>query len=166
MFKEINIRDLKVSPVKLIADDWALLTAGTPDKWNTMTVSWGTVGELWGKDVVCCFVRPQRHTFKFMEDSEYFTMSFFGEKDKDALKFCGSHSGKDVDKAAETGLVPMTIDNAVSFEQAKIIIVCKKMAFGEIDPKGFIDENIDNNYANKDYHKMYIGSIEKVLIFD
>ncbi|MEG1835985.1 MAG: flavin reductase [Oscillospiraceae bacterium] len=166
MFNEINIRDLKVSPVKLIADDWSLLTAGDKTEWNTMTVSWGTVGELWGKDVVCCFVRPQRYTFEFMEKSEYFTLSFFSEENKDALKFCGSHSGKDCDKAKKSNLTPMYLDNAVSFEQSKIVFVCKKMAFQDLNPNGFIDESIKGNYTNKDYHRMYVGSIEKVLIFN
>lgn len=62
MFKEINVRELDRSPIQMISDDWALLTAGKEDDWNTMTVSWGGVGELWGKDVVFVFVRPQRYT--------------------------------------------------------------------------------------------------------
>lgn len=37
---EINIRDLKENAVKLINDDWALLSAGDENGWNTMTVSW------------------------------------------------------------------------------------------------------------------------------
>ena len=67
MFKEINVRELDRSPIQMISDDWALLTAGKEGDWNTMTVSWGGVGELWGKDVVFVFVRPQRYTLEFME---------------------------------------------------------------------------------------------------
>lgn len=69
MFKEINVRELDRSPIQMISDDWALLTAGKEGDWNTMTVSWGGVGELWGKDVVFVFVRPQRYTLEFMENT-------------------------------------------------------------------------------------------------
>lgn len=77
MFKEINVRELDRSPIQMISDDWALLTAGKEGDWNTMTVSWGGVGELWGKDVVFVFVRPQRYTLEFMEKYDEFTLSFF-----------------------------------------------------------------------------------------
>ncbi len=77
MFKEINVRELDRSPIQMISDDWALLTAGKEDDWNTMTVSWGGVGELWGKDVVFVFVRPQRYTLEFMEKYDEFMFLFF-----------------------------------------------------------------------------------------
>ena len=58
----MTIKELKENPVKLIADDWALVSAGTPEDWNTLTVSWGGIGELWGRDVAFIFIRPQRYT--------------------------------------------------------------------------------------------------------
>ena len=53
-------------------------------------------------------------------------------------------------------------DGTVTFEQAEYTLVCRKMAGQFLDPAGFIDGAIENNYANKDYHKMYIGEILKV----
>lgn len=47
-----------------------------------MTVSWGGLGELWGKDVAFIFIRPQRYTYEFIERENYFTMSFFGGEQK------------------------------------------------------------------------------------
>lgn len=163
MYKEINIRDLPQSPVKMIADDWALLTVGEKDNWNTMTVSWGGVGELWGKDVVFCFVRPQRYTYEFIENTNNFTLSFFGGKYKKELGICGSKSGRNTDKAAETGFKPIAAGNGVSFEEADVIIICKKIARQEMTPQGFLADDIMKWY-NNDYHISYVGSIEKVLI--
>ena len=99
-FKEINIRQIDQSAVKLINDEWALITAGSEEKWNTMTVSWGGLGELWGRDAAFIFIRPQRYTREFIEKSEFFTLSFFGGKNKKELSLCGSKSGRDIDKAA------------------------------------------------------------------
>lgn len=164
MFCETNIKSLKASPVKMIADDWALLTAGDIKDFNTMTVSWGGVGELWSREVAFVFVRPQRYTYEFMEKSDRFTLSFFGGDCKKELGVCGSKSGRDIDKCAETGLVPIEADGSVTFTQAKTVLVCKKIAFQDLDPSGFLDPSIMDTYTLQDYHRMYVGAIEKVLI--
>ena len=163
--KEINIKELKESVVSLFDDRWALITAGTEENWNTMTASWGAMGELWNKDVCFCFIRPQRYTYEFTEREEYFTLSFFSEEYKKALTFCGRNSGRDVDKAKETGLTPKATDGTITFEEAEIVLVCKKLAFQDIKPDGFIDLSIDSTcYPAKDYHRMYIGEIVKCYV--
>ena len=106
-FKEISVYDIQDNPFKLIADDWMLITAGNLQKFNTMTASWGALGELWNKKVAFCFVRPTRHTRAFMDAADTFTLTFFDEKYREALDFCGHHSGSKVDKIAKTGLTPI-----------------------------------------------------------
>ncbi len=158
--QKIDIKALQGNAVSLFDDKWCLITAGTPDSYNTMTASWGAMGELWNKDVCFIFIRPQRYTKEFVEREEYFTLSFFGEEYKKALTFCGRYSGRDYDKAKETGLTPMAIDGSMSFEESETVIVCKKIAQQDIDPDGFIDKDIDpKNYPTKDYHTMYIGEV-------
>ena len=102
--KEINVRDIKESVVKLIANDWALLTAKDGEGCNPMTVSWGGIGELWGKDTATVYVRESRYTKRLIDNEKYFSLCFFNDTEKDALKFCGSKSGRDFDKIKETGL--------------------------------------------------------------
>ncbi len=164
MKKEISIRDLDCNFIKMISEDWALLTSGTADNFNTMTVSWGGVGELWGKDVGFVFVRPQRYTYEFIERNGYFSLSFFGGEFKKELGICGSRSGRDIDKTEATGFTPVELENAVDFEQAKITIVMKKLAYQDISPKGFLDDSIMKNYANNDFHRIYVGEITKCYI--
>lgn len=156
---KIDMKEWNDNPFKAVGDDWMLITAGTMDKWNTMTASWGTMGILWGKQVAFCFVRPTRHTYGFMEESDTFTLSFFPDGYRDALNYCGSHSGRDVDKAAETGLKPIDFDGGVSFEQARVVLVCKKIYFDDFDPAKFLDPSIEGCYPKKDYHRLYIGEI-------
>lgn len=160
-FKEINVRDIKQSAVKLISDDWALVTASADGVTNTMTVSWGGMGELWGKDVVFIFIRPQRYTYELLEKSDVFSMSFFGGEYKKELGYCGKNSGRNGDKFEATGLKAVELDGVAAVEQAEYNFICKKIAFQDMDPKGFTDESIENNY-NGDYHRVYIGEIVKV----
>ena len=157
---KINIKELQENAVSMFDDKWCLITAGTKEGYNTMTASWGAMGELWNKDVCFIFIRPQRYTLEFTEREEYFTLSFFSEEYKKALAFCGRNSGRDCDKAKETGLTPMEIDGSMSFEESQTVIVCKKLFYQDIDPKGFTDKTIDGVcYPEKDYHRMYVGEV-------
>ena len=163
-FKQIDIRQWKESAVKAISDDWALVTAGTPDAYNTMTVSWGGIGEIWGKDAAFVFIRRSRYTMQFVEGNDRFTICFFAPAYKKALAFCGSKSGRDFDKAAETGLTPAFDADAPYFKEASVVLQCRKMGKYELTPDGFLDTAIADNYANGDYHRMFIGEIESVLV--
>lgn len=164
-FHEIDIREITKSPVQSIGDEWALITAGNEEKCNTMTVSWGGLGVMWGKPVAFIFIRPQRYTYEFIEKCDRLSVSFFGGEYKKELGVCGAKSGRDIDKFAETGLTP-AFENGVPFiEQAETAFICKKLACQDIDPEGFIDTEIDSKwYPAKDYHRMYVCEIEKVLV--
>ncbi len=105
--RAFDIRTWNDNPWSTIADRWMLITAGNIGSWNTMTASWGGFGRLWNRDVAFVFVRPTRHTFAFMESSDLFSLCFFGEEHRKMLAICGSVSGRDCDKAALTGLVPL-----------------------------------------------------------
>jgi flavin reductase (DIM6/NTAB) family NADH-FMN oxidoreductase RutF len=145
---------------ELIGKKWMLITAGKPGSYNTMTASWGAAGVLWSKNVCFCFVRPGRHTRIFLEREESFTLSFFGEEHREALNLCGTKSGRDTDKAKETGLTPVQSPcGSVYFSEAELVIECRKIYFHDIDPKNFLDPSIGGNYPKKDYHRMYVGEI-------
>ena len=163
--KEISVREVKENFVKLIASDWALLTAKDGEGCNPMTVSWGGVGELWGKDTATVYVRESRYTKGLMDKENYFSLCFFGGRHKDALAFCGSKSGRDYDKVKETGLTPVYDEAAPYFEEATLVLICRKEARLFLDENSFTDENIMTKcYSDHDIHYIYFGEIEKVLI--
>lgn len=162
--KRISPNEISQNPFELIDDDWFLLSAGDVDSFNTMTASWGGMGVLWNKPVVFCFVRPQRYTYKFMESNKLFTMSFFEDRYRDALSLCGKVSGRQTDKMKATGLKPFgSPEGSIFYEQAKLMIECRKLYFSDITPENFLVNGIDANYPKKDYHRMYIGEIISVF---
>ena len=164
MFLEIDIRDVKKNMLKAISDEWMLISAGNEKKSNMMTASWGLTGELWFRDVAICFIRPQRYTLGFVEENDTFALSFFGTEQKQALSFCGSKSGRDYDKIKETGLTPVYSDGTVYYEEAKLVLICKKIAVSEVKPEQIIEKSIiDRCYPEKDFHKIFVGEIIKVL---
>ena len=126
--KLIDCRDIAENPFTLIGNDWALLSAGTPESFNMMTVSWGQVGVLWNKNVATAYVRPQRYTRGFIDQNEIFTLSFFGEEQRDLLKLCGSKSGRDIDKMHLSGLTPEFHGGAVCSAKSSTSANLKKRA--------------------------------------
>ena len=163
LFKSADPDSLTDNFFKEIHKDWMLITAGDSDHFNTMTASWGTMGILWNKRIAICFIRPTRFTYQFAEKSPFFTLSFFDSEYQDALSFCGCNSGRNVDKIAATGLKPVeTPDGNITFMQSRLVFECRKLYADMIRNENFIDTGLVNlHYPRKDYHKFYIGEIEK-----
>ncbi len=165
MLEEIDVLKLDQSAARLIGSDWMLISAGNLEEYNTMTAAWGSLGFLWKMPVATIFIRPQRYTYSFVEKSDYFSLCFFKEEHRDILNYCGKVSGRDVDKAKETGLKTIAYQNkTVYFEQASLVMICRKIYFQDLQPKHFLDASIEKLYPTQDYHRMYIGEIEKTLI--
>jgi flavin reductase (DIM6/NTAB) family NADH-FMN oxidoreductase RutF len=162
-WNEIKPEMLTDNPFTLIGKDWMLITAGTTDTYNTMTASWGGLGVLWERKVAFCFIRPTRYTYEFMEKSDMYSLSFFEEQHRKVLTFCGSHSGRDMDKIKGAGLTPKKDDGVVYFDEARLVLVCRKIYFQDIMPDRFLDQKINEMYPQKDYHRMYVGEIVKCL---
>ncbi|MBR4628507.1 MAG: flavin reductase [Ruminococcus sp.] len=165
-FRKTELSKLSFDPFAKIGKEWMLVSAGKPGSFNTMTASWGQVGVLWSRNVLTCYIRPNRYTFGFIEKEELFTASFFSEKYRSALSFCGSHSGRDCDKMKETGLTPVEIGGSTGFEEADIVLVCRKLYSYDLEEKGFLtDDGIaEQNYSSAPYHRAYIAEIVGVYV--
>jgi len=142
---------------------WALLTAGDKDKFNTMTISWGGLGTLWNKPVATVYVRTSRYTNEFMKDNDYFTVSFYPEEYKKTLGVLGSKSGRDMDKIHESGLTPKEVENGITFAEAEVTLVCRKLISQRLEPDNMIPEIAKQFYENEAQHDMYVGEVVAIL---
>ena len=152
----------------LIGKGWMLITAKGRDEQgndvvNTMTASWGGLGFLWHRPVAFCFVRPQRYTYTFTEQAERFSLTFFDEKYRDALRLCGTKSGRELDKFAATGLTPIEVDGVPAIAQARLTLICRKLYADDLRENGFLDQTLLKNYTADDYHRVYVVEIEQIL---
>lgn len=128
--KKIEVSELTDNVFTTIGKEWMLVTAGTKDKYNMMTASWGCLGWLWNKPVAVMFVRPERYTHELIEQGDNVSLVFLGnsEEARKAYAFCGSKSGRDHDKAAECGLTPVaTPDGHMTFGEARLTLECRKL---------------------------------------
>lgn len=158
-----DIRQFNADVFTLFDRDWALLTAGTPGDYNTMTISWGQLGTLWRLPVATVFVKPVRYTHEFMDRHEYFTVSFYPESSRPAMNILGSRSGRDGDKVAQAGLTPVAIAQSVTFKEAKVTLLCKKILCQDIDPANVPADAMRTFYENEAPHTIYIGEVLKIV---
>lgn len=140
----------------------AFLTARSGEKINTMTISWGNIGFEWKKPIFTVLVRKSRYTHEFIENSKEFTVSIpMDDKMESALMFCGTKSGRNVDKISQSGL---------KLEQGEIVKVpvigncgyiyeCRVVYKQDMD-LDLVDGNImKSTYPDDDKHTIYYGEI-------
>ena len=163
-FKTFLQQNFQGNPFEMLDKEWMLVTAGAIGDYNTMTASWGGFGFIWNKPVMMTVVRLSRYTLEFMEKYDYFTCSFYPEKYREALNICGEKSGRDVDKAKETGLTPVAVPGlaAVTFNEARLTLVMRKLLHQDLSEQAYTDREVySGNYPDGDIHRMFIGAIEQ-----
>ena len=166
-FKVIKPSEIEGNPFKLIGSDWMLVTAEHDHKVNTMTASWGGLGVMWNMNVAYIVLRPSRYTKVFVDAADTFSLSFLDSSFRKKLNYLGTVSGRDEPKIDKSGLTVVHAGTGKHttpyFEEARLVLICRKLYHQVYDPAGFIDPAIANNYPIKDYHSFYIGEITQVL---
>lgn len=163
-FIEINPNDFNISPFKLIGKDWMLIVAGDKNKTNMMTASWGGLGVMWNKNVSYVVIRPQRYTKEFIDRFNTFSLCFFDESYRKTLSYIGTTSGRNEDKIKNSELTLDFFNETPIFNEAKNVIICKKLYAQNYDPTLFIDKKIDSQwYPENDYHTLYISEVVNIL---
>ncbi len=164
--KIITPNELETRIHHLWGEQWLLLTSGdfAAGDFNTMTVAWGSLGVMWGKPFAQVVVRYSRYTFGFMEKYDTFTLSAFPEAHRKQVLLLGSKSGRDSDKIAESGLTPIAAAKvaAPAFDEAELVIECRKTYWQDMNPAHFIDPDIEEQYKDRDYHRIYFGEVVAV----
>lgn len=158
--KQIEANTLTFNPFEKLSKQWALVSAGSLDKFNMMTVSWGAVGVIWGKPSATVYIRHSRYTKEFVDAGDTFVLTFLKDGHRDALNTLGSKSGRDMDKMKDSGLTPAAVPGGVTFDEAELVLVCRKRYVQDMPKENFVNqETLDKWYADQNYHTMYIGEI-------
>lgn len=139
-----------------------LVAVDDHDRPNAMTIGWLQIGTVWSRPVCHVLVRPSRYTHRCIAHSGAFTVNVPLGTMAEELAFCGSRSGRDVDKFAELSLqiipgtkvrVPLLPGCAVAYE-------CRVAARAALTPEGLLDEGIRSKYYPRgDFHTLFFGEI-------
>ena len=143
--------------------EWALVTSGTINDHNSMTISWGSMGTIWNKEVVTIYIKPIRYTHTYIESNDMFVVSFFSKEYKKALSIMGSRSGRDVNKDELADLTPIEYKGVTLYKEAHTSFICKKIYQNELDINFIPEEHINTYYKEEAPHTMYIGEIIEII---
>lgn len=165
----MEIRDFHTDIFNLFDRRWALVTAGTPDRFNAMTISWGSMGTIWGspgsgRPIITVYIHPKRYTYGILNESDRFTVSFFPEEERKNLLLMGSRSGRDGDPLKGSSLKPAEKDGFVVYPEAEYNFLCHKLYQQTLD-KTSVPADITAMFYGKteEAHRMYIGEVLRVL---
>jgi Conserved protein/domain typically associated with flavoprotein oxygenases, DIM6/NTAB family len=164
-YKQLSPDKIPGNIIKMLNEDWMIITAGTDEKFNMMTAGWGGIGVLYSKPVAICYINPLNYTYQFMETNSTYTFTFYTEAYREALLYCGSNSGRDTDKVKGSGLTPITTPSgSKAFSEAWLIIECRKLVGQSLNHDTLFDEGVKTEWAGKQLPKMYIGEIINVWV--
>ena len=168
---KILAKEMEVFKMANVGREMALLTAGTPEKFNSLTIMYGAAGMVWGKDAYFAFVKPERYTWQFVNDSDYFTVAYFPKALNKIHKIFGSKSGRDTDKPKEAGVTPEILEHGVAYKEASEIYVCRKIYMKQIDRNSLAPEIVamyddPKNGIHGETHCLVIGEIVQHIVRD
>ena len=158
--KDLNYMSIAEDNLKKIRKG-AFLTVKAGTMINTMTIGWATFGFIWQKPIMMVAVRSSRHTFGIMEAAEDFTVTVPGGDMEKEIAFCGSKSGRDLDKFKKCNLETVKAGKVVSpiIKTPGHHYECKIIYKSAMNP-AHLDKNFDTTlYPQKDYHTLYFGEI-------
>lgn len=146
-----------------------LLTTAAEGKVNTMTIGWGTIGIEWGRPLFIAYVRESRYTKSMLEQTGEFTVNIpMGDYDPRILGFCGSKSGKDVDKIAQCGLhlVDSDVVKAPGIREFPLTLECRVLYKEEQDLGRIPADILERYYPQGDHHHVYYGEIVNAYLIE
>jgi len=159
MSNQIGIFDVIHETLDKLDGDGVLLMAGDPP--NPMTIGWGTIGIIWHKPILTVYVRPTRFTFQIMEKSLDFTVCILPESFTKHLAFCGTKSGRDMNKVEKCGftLQPGILVKTPFIAESSIHYECRIVHKHRLYPSTLDQEIVNHYYPLKDFHMVYYGEI-------
>lgn len=166
MMKDFETKEYKVFDI--FNNQWGLVTAGDLSNYNTCTIAWGSFGTIWGRgpgkgrSIVTVYVNPERYTWEFLTKLDTFTVEFFPPEYRKALGYLGTHSGRDGNKVAAAGLTPKEMGGSVTFAEANLTFVCKKLYQAPFERKNMAEVIDKGFYGDWEPHWMFVGEIVEV----
>ena len=172
MKKEINVFDYAEEILKALPKG-ILIVSEAEDCVNAMTIGWGHLGIEWGVPTFSVCIRESRFTYELLERTGEFTICIprgenISDKVKKTLALCGSKSGRDVDKIAQSKLTLIDADavQPPAIKEFPLTLECR-VVYSELQEVKKISSKFTKKfYQSGDAHKVYCGEILKAYIIE
>lgn len=162
--KTIKYPNGLVQCLKATYERGTILCAKSKAGVNGMAIGWIHFGWAWGRPCCAVMVRPSRYTFKIIEKADSFTVNVLPKRRQAAVDLFGTKSGRDMDKFAATGLVPVKARsvNSVYIKQAELVVECRISFKQPMNSKLISAQYVKSCYPKGDHHTLYLGEITAI----
>ncbi len=163
--EEINYLSTVEEVIPKIKSKGALLVAKSQEdkEMNVMTIGWTALGYIWRKPIMLVMVRKSRFTHQIIEKAASFTVNVPADLEEfgRVLDFCGSKSGREVNKFQECNLAisPGQKVNTPIINFPGVHYEAKIVYKSAMNPDLLCPEYQEDIYADNVYHTFYFGEI-------
>lgn len=136
---------------------------------NPMTIGWGSIGIIWKRPIFTVLVRPSRHTHDLIEKSGAFSVNVLSDEYAEQILYCGTYSGRDVDKIDHCGFSLEQGNNILipHLKQASVVYECsvvhKNDVIGNVLKESIYKHYYDQGDDRGNFHTIYFGEILSVF---
>ncbi len=164
-YKQVNAESIPGNIIKLLSQDWMLITVADGDNVDMLTTTWGGLGSLFGKSVAFCFVDSKSAICALMEKSDTYTLTFYTEAYRNALQYCSKDSGSELNKVEASGLTPVSMPSgAKAFKEAWMIVECRKLLSQTLNEDSIVSGNVRKDCGGEKSNHLFVGEIVGVWI--
>jgi len=142
-----------------------LASTGKSCRANVMTIGWANIGILWYRPFFIAYVRRSRYTHELLEETGDFTVNVPPEDFDNVIEYCGTRSGRNVDKVKELGL-KVEDSRAVKspgLAASPVTLECKIVFKKDIESHDVPSHVRDRFYSKDDYHTCYFAEIVNIV---
>ena len=160
--REVHYTDVFDETIAMLGNGGLLLASTKRSgESNLMTIGWGTIGIIWSKAELVVLVRPSRYTYEFIEDSGEFTVNVPTPEIAKFVLFCGTNSGRDVDKLAtfDIATTPGQKVSSITIDDCPIVYECRVSHKNDVIPEELLGDIVPSYYSGGDFHRVYFGEI-------
>lgn len=171
---EIKAFDYAEEIVKALRKGSIVMTEAD-GKSNAMTISWGTLGREWEKEIFTIFLRETRFSHELLDKNPEFAIVIPRKGfDRKMVGIFGTKSGRDDDKieAAGASLIPADSISVSIIEAPSIVLECKVIwrrdqKINEEDEAFHIYTTDANGvYVGPNHDTIYCGEILRSYILE
>ena len=160
--KAVDFQDHVAETIRALDESRVLMVSqGTSGIPNAMAIGWGSIGVIWRKSLFVVLVRPQRYTYKLVEETGEFTVNVLAPGFKEAVEYCGTVSGRDHDKFKEKQLTAIPSLNVAPplIKEATLHFECRVVYKNDLVPSALAEPIPSLLYPKRDFHRVFFGEI-------
>lgn len=169
VFQPYPLNTIEVNPFTISGKIGMCITADSNGEIDSFTSMSCTFGKFWEKDVITTIVRENRSVREVMDNSEFFSLTFFKDEScLNSLKYLKAAYKHDPKKIEESGLHINRHIDIPFIDEGHLVFLCSKICSIPVSKESmtnayFHPRVFEKYYKDGDFHHIFVGEILEIL---